>query len=143
MSHGDPGRRLRPSLRPLISPSATRSLVETHVLFRPGFLQANSHNCLLSVTFSEVKKHETWLYLTHMESLHSPCWQTYEKKFNKINILLLLFFQKIILKLHTWVPWLHSVTLSGLWSGSGHWAALPLQYEASVQSPSLLPTKKI
>ena len=83
MSHGDPGRRLRPSLRPLIRPSATRSLVETHVILGPGFLQANSHNCLLSVTFSEVKKHETWLYLTHMESLHSPCWQTYEKKIKK------------------------------------------------------------
>ena len=111
MSHGDPGRRLRPSLRPLISPSATRSLVETHVLFRPGFLQANSHNCLLSVTFSEVKKHETWLYLTHMESLHSPCWQTYEIKINKINILLLLFF----LKNHPKITYLSSlVTFSDI-----------------------------
>lgn len=109
LSQGEPGRRLKPSEEMFNRPDLASSAVDIQVLFLPGFWHANSQSWRLLDTVSDVKKQEISPNLTHMESLHSPCWQT-------------------------WVPWLHSVTLSGFGSGFGHVAFLPLQNADSVQS---------
>ena len=51
-----------------------------------GLRHANSHNCRLSLTESDVRKQDSRLYLTQIELLHSPSWQT----LNVYDLLLLI-----------------------------------------------------
>ena len=134
----------------LIWAKLTKSLVDMQVPLFPGFMQANSQSWRLSLTVSEVKKQDTKLYFRQIESLHSPPWHTWYVGRTKTNDYVIFKFNDIVydsgrgtknnfnIEAHTWVPSLHSVTLSGLNFGSGHLACFPSQMAAAVQSSSPL-----
>jgi len=118
LSQGAPALKLKPLVRFRFaaSPLSAQSEVLRQLPFLPGSWHASSHRSLvLYRTFLsfELRKHCSIPYFKQMLPLQSPCWQT-------------------------WVPPLHSVTLSDLISARGHKAVLPLQKLFSVQSCSSL-----
>ena len=86
--------------------------------------QASSHRSrvlYLTLLSFELRKHCSIPYLRQILPLQSPCWHTWTFLYCHYQARRLRVFN------NTWVPPLHSVTLSSLVSAFGHKAVLPLQ----------------